>query len=317
MKRLLAAAAVVLAVAAWCFLSAPARAAGIVPGDVSAEAKWLLHIDLDALRDSKIGEHVRAHALESGRVKQELEKVHDELGIDVEKDVHGATLYGADFAQHSGVLILYAAADKEKVVRYLSDKPDFTASKTDNGIDLYTWQANAGAGNKKAVWAAFPKAGVGVLADSAEPVKAALAVIGGKGGLSSSSPLLGDAPKGTILRGALVGVAAQLPIQSPLAKQIDDIHLAIGESDGEDFVKIKVHATNGEAATQMKSLADGFAGMLRLQSDEKHPELQKLLKGLKISSEGKDVSIDWSEPSDELIKIGEQIREKAKQGRTE
>ena len=277
---------------------------------MAAGAKWLVHIDFDAARDSKLGEHFIAQALETEHAKKGLEKLHDELGMDPRKDVHGATAYGTDFTQHTGVLVVYAVADKEKLLSHLKSKPDFAESKSADGShDVYSWTENMGKGDKHTVWASFPKTGVGVMAENADNLNAALDVLGGKGGLATSSSLLADAPKGVIVRGAVEGLgAAKLPIQSPLVKQIDDVTLAIGETEGLDFVHVKVNTTGADAAKQMKSMVDGFRGMIGLQASSQ-PELQKMLNGLKVEAQDKVLSIDLKVASEDIIKAGEKIRE--------
>jgi hypothetical protein len=317
MKRLLAVPMALMAVAlVWGIAAASAQAAPLAPADVAAGAKWLGHIDFDAARDSKIGEHVLAKARDNEQVKKGLSKLHDELGMDPMKDLHGMTVYGTDFTQHTGVLVAYASADKEKVVSFLKSRPDFAESK-DGDHDLYSWTENMGHREKHAMWASFPKTGVAVVADSADSLKAALDVVGGKGGLATSSPLLADAPKGTIIRAAVVGLtAANLPVPMPLLKQIDDVNVAIGESDGEDFAHIKVGTTGADAAKQMKSLIDGFSGMIGLQAAD-HPEVQKMMEGLKVDAQGKTLTIDWKASSDDIIKASEKAREGARRRRPE
>jgi hypothetical protein len=306
MKRLLA---VLAGALVWGSTVVSAQAAPIEPADVASGAKWLVHIDFDAARESKIGEHVLAKARENERVQKGMEKLHDELGMDLQKDLHGATLYGTDFTQHTGVLIVYAVADKEKVVSFLKSRPNFAESK-EGDHDLYSWTENMGKGDKHTVWASFPKTGMAVVADSADNVKEALEVVGGKGGLATSSPLLADAPKGTIVRGAVVGLTeAKLPTPMPLAKQIDDVNLSLGESEGELFLHVKVETTGAEAAKQLKSTIDGFLAMGALQTGDK-PDLQKMMKALKTDAKDKELTVDWKASSGDLIKLGEKAREK-------
>lgn len=309
MKRLLAVSlALVAAGLVWSNAARRAVAAPLDAADVAAHAKWLAHIDLDAMRDSKIGEHVRSQALKNEQVEKGLEKMRDDLGLDFQKDVHGATVYGTDFTPRSGVLVLYATLDKEKILGALKSKPDFTESKADDGQDLYSWTEKMGGGKEHTVWAAFAKPGVAVMADSAENIKAALAVVGGKGGLSSSSPLLADAPKGSFIQAAAVDVSeAKIPGNSPLIKQIEALHIAIGEEEGDDFVNVKVEAATADAAKEMKSMVDGLTGMIALGGD--HPEAQKLLSHLKVEAEEKNVTAEFKAPAEELIKLGEKMHQ--------
>jgi hypothetical protein len=316
MKWILAGlAAVTSALAAAIVLAtATAQAAPLDASSVAAGAKWVVHVDFDAARDSKVGQHIREKALSDERVKKGLAKLHDELGFDPEKDLHGATLYGTDFTPHTGVLIVYAVADKDKLMSHLKSKKDFITLKTDDGSnELYTWTEHMGRDHKHTVWASFPKHGVGVFADSAGDLKAALDVLGGKGGLTTDSSLLPNAPKGTVFSGAVAGLSAvKLPTRLPMAKQVDSISFAAGESDGEDFDHIKVGMTNGDTAKQVKSIIDGVQAMAALRLGD-HPEALKMVNALKASADGKTLSIDWKASSDDVIKFGEKACEFMKQ----
>jgi hypothetical protein len=326
MKRITAAipmtflAATCLAVALACGgMVVPAQAAPLEAADVAAGAKWLVHMDFDAGRTTKVGEYIREKLLKNEHVKQGLAKLHDELGMDPHKDLHGATLYGTTFTPHTGVLIVYATADNDKFMNHLKAKPGFIALKTADGKhDLYTWTEHRGAKNggrehQHTVWASFPKHGMGMFADSVADLTAALAVIGGKGGLATNSPLLPKALKGTVLSGAVVGLtAANLPAHCPLAKQIDGISFTGGESDGEDFDHIEVKLTSAAVAKQVKSVVEGFQAMAALQLGN-HPEAMKMVNGLKVEAMDKSLTIDWKASSDDVIKFGEKACEYIKE----
>ncbi|HEX4000739.1 MAG TPA: hypothetical protein VHX65_19480 [Pirellulales bacterium] len=352
MKRMLA---IMAGALIWTSAAVSAQAAPIEPADIATGAKWFVHIDFDAARDSKVGQRIHEEALKNDHVKKELAKMQDELGMDPQKDLHGATLYGTSFTPHKGVLIVYATADKAKFMAHLKAKPDFMALKTEDGKEtLYTWTEHMGhkpsantkpAGSQKrsgtaghesnghaakdgaamhhaymahqfmahehshTVWAAFPKAGMGVFADSPGELKAALDVLGGKSGLASTSPILPDAPKGTVFSGGAIGLSSlPIPTHMALAKQIDRLTFAAGESDGEDFDHIKVTMTNDAVAKQLKSIIDGLQAMGDLHFTG-HAELLKMIDGLKAEADGKVLSIDWKASSADVIKFGEQVCE--------
>jgi len=328
-----------------------AKAAPLDPSDIAAGAKWFVHVDFDAARASKVGERIHEEALKHEQVKTALAKIQNELGLDLEKDLHGATLYGTSFTPHNGVLIVFATADKAKFMAHLKAKPDFMALKTEDGErTLYTWTEKMGhkpAGAKKApaeqkgiparkdgaaksagpmdrakmmqhfvagehqhtVWAAFPKSGVGVFADSPAGLKAALDVLGGKGGLSASSPLLPKAPKGTVFTFVATGLnALPVPAQIPLLKQLDSISSVSGESDGEVFKHDRITMTNADTVKQLKSVVDGLIAMAELRFADQ-PELLTILKGVKVEADGKTLTADSKVSSDDLIKFGEKVCE--------
>ncbi len=314
MNRMFAAAALVLTFGLSAGLGT-ANAAPLDPSHVSADAKWLVHIDFDAAHQSKVADNIREHILEHEKAKEALAKLKDELDMDPHQDLHGATLYSSNFKPQHGVLIIYAKANKEKLIANLKKKDDFSES-TDGGNTFYSWTEHKGKKHSHAVVAVFPKEGMGVFSADMAGVKAALEVIGGKGGLATSSPLAGEVPKGTVLQAAAIDVStAELPAQCAFAKQIDQLHVAIGESDGNVFDHTKVDMTNEDVAKQGQHgylRRDGFRAMGQIRFHDK-PEMLKLVDGLKVDASGKTFTVDWQASTDDVIKAGDQIRAQIKE----
>jgi hypothetical protein len=305
MKRLLACAALALAWGA----GGICRAGTLDPGTVAADAKWLVHLDFDALRESKVAQHAREAILTRPRVKEILAKVQEATGIDLEKDLHGLTAYGSGFKPRSGVVIAYVHIDRDKLVALMKTRPDFK-STTDDDLDLYSWTEGNG-DRKHEVVVAFPKKDrVAVIAGSAEQVMRAIAVLRGGRGLSSSSPLIGDAPQeGTILRAAVAGLGeAELPVKIDMLKRIDHVSLLAGENDGTDFDHIRITTTDDETAKQLKSIAEGIKSMIDLRLD-KEPDLKKTVDATTIEQNDKTISIDWSGSSESVIQMMDRARD--------
>ncbi len=302
MKRLLAFAAVPIIFGA----STVCRAGSLDPAAVAPDAKWVVHVDFDALRASKVAQHAREELLKRPRVKEILDKVQDATGMDLRRDLHGLTAYGDGFKPRSGVVIAFARFDRDKLVALMKTRPDFK-STTDDGRELYSWTEGSG-DRKHDVVVAFPKDGVAVIAGSAEQVKRATGVMR-SGGLASSLLVVGQDPPGTILRIEVSGLGdAELPVKIDMLKKIDHVSLLIGENDGTDFDHIRITTTDDETAKQLKSIADGIKSMIDLRLD-KEPDLKKSVDAMKIDQNGKTVSIDWSGSSDSVIQMIDRARD--------
>jgi hypothetical protein len=303
MKRLLAFAVMALIWGA----GGVGRAGSLDPGTVAADAKWLVHIDFDALRESKVAQHAREEILKRPRVNEILAKVQEATGMDLQKDLHGLTAYGNGFKPRTGVVIAYAHVDRDKLVALMKTRPDFK-STSDDDLELYSWTEGNGE-RKHDVVVAFPKMDrVAVIAGSAEQVKRAITVLR-SGGLTSSSPLIGDAPQGTILRASVTGLSdAELPVKIDMLKKIDRISLAAGENDGNDFDHIRVTTTDDDTAKQLKSIAEGIRSMIDLRLANE-PDLKKTVDATKIEQSDKTVAIDWSGSSESVIQMMDRTRD--------
>jgi hypothetical protein len=303
MKRLLAIAALALV---WNW-SGLCRAAALDPSTVAADAKWIVHVDFDAMRESKVGQHAHGEILKHDLAKTVLAMIKDSTGADLEKDLHGATVYGNGFKPHAGVLIVYADAEREKLVNLMKTRPDFKTSK-EGDLELYSW-TEAHSDRHHEVVVAFPKKGTGVFAGSTDQVKAAIEVLNGKNGLSSSSPLVGDSPKGTILKLSVVGInEAELPAKIDVLKKISRVSIVAGESDGTDFDHIRVVTTDADTAKEFKSIVEGFKAMADLHLS-KEADLKAMIDDTKIEADGTTLAIDWSGSSDSVIKLMDRARE--------
>ena len=291
------------------------QAAPLEASHVAADAKWLIHVDLDAAHQSKVLDNIREHILEHDWAKKGLAKLKDDLNLDPHADLHGLTMYGNSVKpkQHAGVLIVYGKLDKDKIVGSLKSKPDFKET-TEGSNTLYSWTEEHGKDHKHPVVASFPKDDMVVVAADASEVKSALAVIGGGAGLPSGSPLLSELPKGTIFQLAVAGVnSADLPDKvPPIVKQFEQIHVAIGENDGNSFDHTKLDMASEETAQQIGKIVEGYRAFGQLM-EKSMPNAPRLIDAVKVSTSGKTVSIDWQASTDDVIKAADFIRAQIKE----
>ena len=76
-------------------LAAAANAAPLDPKQVPAEAKWLMHVDVDAMRQATVVQKAWKKGLEMHKeAQQHLDKLKTAIGMDICKDLHGVTAYG-------------------------------------------------------------------------------------------------------------------------------------------------------------------------------------------------------------------------------
>lgn len=275
---------------------------------VAADAKWLVHIDFDALRESKVAQHAREELMKHDLAATVMGIIKEATGMDVEKDLHGATAYGTAFKPQAAVLIVYAHADREKLVGLMKTRPDFKTTK-EGDLELYSWIEKQG-GQQHDVVVAFPKPGTGVFAHSADEVKSAVAVLGGKGGLSSSSLLFaGNSPKGTILTLNAIDInETELPVKLDLLKKVSSISVVAGEADGMDFDHIRVTTTDSDTAKQLKSIVDGVKATAESKLADQ-PDTKALVDAIHIESTDKTLDIDWRGSSDTVIKFVDRARD--------
>jgi hypothetical protein len=214
MRALLIATAVVFASAGTL------SAEPLVPQRVAADAKWVVHVDFDALRSAHIVEKLSQQWLSRDSTRQQLEKVREILGTDPLTSVHGVTFYGKDYSQGGYVVLLEAKVDRQRLLQFVRRMPDYqTHSYGDH--ELHTWTQSQGRRQKHSVTGCFAAEALTIVGQDAAAVQGALDVLEGKSpGLPADSPLAAEVPAGTAFWAAALGLAeANLPFRSPLVRK--------------------------------------------------------------------------------------------------
>ena len=138
-----------------------------------------------------------------------------------------------------------------------------------------------------------------VYADSAPHLVVALEQINGEAnGISAPAEA-----EGTIASGAVSGLnELPLPPHMKLLKQIVCVSFDKGEYDGEDFNHVVVTMTDPTVANQLKSIIEGLQAMGQLHFSD-HPDVVKIIDGLKVKADGSVLKIDWKGSVDDVNKF--------------
>src|ERR1051326_450487 len=120
LKRLLCLGLCVLAGLVALTLTLTARALPLDQRLVPNDAKWLVHLDVDSLRDSKLG-----HVVIDQMLAEHLAKLKEQMKIDgqlILQKLHSVTAFGFDFEtgpKANGVLLLSGEEELQKIVEGL------------------------------------------------------------------------------------------------------------------------------------------------------------------------------------------------------
>lgn len=249
---------------------------------VSADAKWLAHIDFDAARTSKLAQKVY-EALTSGdaarpltpheallsrrSAEQTLEQIRRVFGIDLAKDLHGITFYGTRLVPESGVVIVRAELDRERLLGHVNRAPGHRTNSYGKHT-LHSWTQAKGKEDEHTVTGCFHRPTVVVLGRDSEEIQAALDVLDGKSAdlAGSDSALDADVPAGTMFEARVIELAAaKLPFKSPIVHQTEFLAIVLGEHNGEVFAQAKLVAKSAELAEQVRVAMEGLRALAELQ----------------------------------------------------
>ncbi len=304
-----------VAAAAVMALTVVAQAAPLNLNQVAADAKWVAHVDVDAMKAASVvqkayDKHVDAHP----GAEQRLAMVSKLIGMNPTKDLASATLYGTQLKKDTGVLLVNATVDGKLLGELVKKAPDYRTS-TYGKHTLHSWTAKKGKDHEHPVTGVLAAPTVLVFGRTAAEVMAALDILDGKlpSLEGSDSPLAAEAPAGTIVLARAVGLSeAKLPCKSPLVKLSESFCMALGENEGKSFLKAKLVTKSTETADQVKAIAEGFRAMAALHKSE-DADAQKVLKAVKVDVDGTAVALTVEVPADEVWEMCQKAEKKIRE----
>ena len=277
---------------------------------VPADAKWLVHVDVDAGLRSKVGQAALDWALANPDLKEALAKAQATLGMKLPSDIHDVTLYGRSFGP-DGVVIVHAELNRDKLMSLLQSRKDLKSSDL-RGRTIYTWEEES---PKDQADVSHTSAGALIddtcvlLGHDKESIVAALDVIDGKQpALDSGSLLAQPAPPGTIgfIAAMHLESVANAPDRSLLFQKCREGLLALGEHEGQAFMHAQITAQSAEYAQQLTTMMKGMQALAELQN----PQIGKDLDLVRVTNDDKVVRVDWHAPGADVASLIGQLRPK-------
>ena len=270
-----------------------AQAAPLDLKHVAAEAKWLGHVDVDAIRESTVVQKAWKKHLEMDKqAEQRLGMLKQFTGLDLTQDIHGLTFYGKAVGKHEGVLVAHVKLDQGRILGMAAKLPGH-AEAEHGSLKLHSWTFKVH-GESKTIAAAFLEENRLVIASGVDDLKAALDVISGKSpSLAADGPLGGKIPAGATVLFRATGISeAKLPFRDPVAQQTKSFRFVAGEANGESFFRARGEYTNGDVVDQLKEIVEGARALGRLHNAN-NPVGNNLINGLKVKADGTKLTILW------------------------
>jgi len=276
------------------------EAATVSKADISSDAKFVAHLDLDAFRASKLGTTLlKTIRKEEGQEK--LDALVEIIGFDPLTALKGATMSG-NGEEDNGILVVRHKADNVKLLAFM--KLDEHYRKTKHGKHEIH-----GAGDRsdgKRGYVSFVNNTTAVLAPSRELAGDAIDLVNGKGAAKKIPPSLVSAGK----KATNAFITAYADIES-LKEMIDDENfsqmvrqgaLVMGETDGKLILSLAVDTYDADTAQQLEAMVNGLIGFAKLGQEE-NPEIKDILNGLKVSRDKVSVSIHFAITVEKLLEM--------------
>jgi hypothetical protein len=268
---------------------------GVVPND----AKWLIHLDVDNLRDSKVGQTLINEIL-----AEPLAKLKTEMKVDgqlILQKLHSVTAFGNNFEagpKADGVLLLSGEEDLQKIVegllaaQMLQDTNSPIKKVQQDGFAVYSMQDQ--------VFLSPRVAGQIVVSKSREQLEAIRNHLTGKAKAPNAGKAFSDyahVPNAFFFLAVAEGFneKAALPPQARILKMAEGARIVLGEKADLLFVNLALKAKDSEIIQQIRQVLEGMTALVALGQSE-NKELMELMQGTKVSSTDKTVTVNIEYP---------------------
>ena len=281
-----------LAVSAW--------AGPLDSGDVSSSAKWVIHLDGEALWASELGAQLMeiAHAPE---LQAKLGAIKMLFGTDLTKDIHSITLYGPDGNDTQAVALVKGRMDRQKLVSLAVLSPRYEKMTAGESV-IHRW---GDGGDKKTQYMGFASDDKLVMSQSRSVVEKALDVLAGKAGSAAGTERFSAIKRGPD-KAFLVACAEDLShmtrgqAHAAMLQRSSELAICVGQTGGFFDAKLQLQTDSPEAAVQIETMGRGILAMMQFQED-KFSELKPLLAGCSLESRDKRVEFAFRYPLDKLM----------------
>lgn len=295
MRNLLAAG---LCAATLALSPAPATAGPLQLRHVAPDAQFVVHIDIEAMRESEAGRMMIE--IISNAADDAFDEMRGELGIDPRRNIDGATVYGAAGDDEEGlVIIVHGNGALAEALAKAREGMGDALKRSDGGVDFEQW--DAGDEDLYIFEASRRDATTVVIAFEADRLVRAVRVLAGdeEGLRGEAAEAFGEPRAGAFV---FASVAGDMGLDEPgqasnLLKLSDRIIVQVGGDESLE-VSVEVTADSHDDAKNLVGLMQGAVAMGRIAAgqpdmldDEERAAVLGLVDGLEVASEGRRVSL--------------------------
>lgn len=287
------------------------------PGVVSADARWIVHVDLVALRESDLGQSLLgglqqiAPMLAEGGLQLDFEKILSTAGT--------ITAYGTNFSKDpatvDGTLIVQGTADLRKIAEGFVAQAMVTDPDQVVTLEGLPFEAYSFAGGQVTI--AFPPEPVILFSKSQAKLLQAYEVFRGEAASLAKSPrsplndLLPKSGRNFLLAASFVPTEGFMPQDAPQARILQLVSagaIAVGEVNATTSARLELVASSDETAGRLDRILQGMTALISLtNSNDQH--LKEFLQSVTTERNGSRVSLSLAYSSERLVGMMQAMHE--------
>ncbi|MBO94767.1 MAG: hypothetical protein CMI32_07715 [Opitutales bacterium] len=273
------------------FLMGPASANQLDLSQVADDANWVMHMDFDASRSSKIGSFILDKIEGNEEAVERIEKMKTTFGVDM-KGFSSLTMFG-NGEHKKGIAILTGGLNVKKLIDFAELNESLQTSRVGRH-EIHSFNKD----KRHPMAFAALKGNVIVGGPDADFVSRGINLVKGKAASREPIGLLGElrqiiAKPGFI---AYLDVAKAAKFhdlkegEAAMVEKIDSAGVVAGETDGELKMAAILKTADEETAKQVEDMVRGMLAMAAL-SKESDPRLAKILESQSVKRDGNSVNV--------------------------
>jgi hypothetical protein len=306
--------------AALAILSLSPGYAALDPKIVSADARWLIHLDFNSLRQSEIGRELLAMAANIPPANADAP-----LSIDFQKvlaTVGKVTAYGANFDHNpelvDGTLVVEGTADLRKIAEGYIAQAMLSTPDQITEVKGLPFEAYSMGGD---VFVGFPKEQIILVSKVKSQLARGHELYRGNGASmakAKSSPLreLVPASRDAFLVAASVvpgeTISAEGGPQARLIKMAQSASLNLGEKDALTFANIKLISNSADTADKLQKIVQGLTAMASLTHSNNN-DLEQFIKSVVVERQDLAVLLKLSYSSERLAGMIQKMQQERRE----
>lgn len=275
----------------WILTIAPSLAAPLPQAHVSADAKWMLHLDINQFAPSETCRILMNHTGGTHTVTTLMNHYHSLLGADPLKTLSTITLYGEQASGNRGVAIVRGTIPSKKLISRLSSYPGYTTRKR-SGTTIHLWKDKTSEANMNAC---LYSSGLLVITSDDASMNSALGILEGSqpslAGKRNPSLTIPSAVNGAFLTVASCGYAGASPhpLKAMLLRNTSCTTMQVAESKGMLDATIALAAVSTDAAFQIHQILNGL--IVSAAFTEESSGLARLAEWSEVNRQDRLVSV--------------------------
>jgi hypothetical protein len=262
---------------------------------VAQDAKWYLHLDFAAAKQTVLYSTVLEAVRARFPLDDTLAQVKAFLGVDPLADISGVTVYNTSFEKDVAAILIHGQITPGPIQAALSNNPDYKETAY-NKHTILSWTDNNDGKHKTGC---FYSPGLAVMADREETLRMAVDVL--DGAKPGGSALVKEPATGAFLYGSADLAASNERNVGQLLSNTEAATASAGEVDGKLTVTVRLTARSAETAGQIMKMADGLIAFGTLATSRDYPTAAELLKEVRVTNGGTHITATFAHDSKTVV----------------